>query len=194
MRRTTIAVDVDEVCADLLSEWLRRYNSRTNRFHEQRLLPEQITDWDLRQFVPKEDQSMIYSILHDEGLYDSIQPIEGARDAVWLLREQGFRVIFVTACVPGTTEAKRRWLNAWGFFAKGGLSDKDFCPVTDKSLIRADYLVDDRYENVRDFEGQGILVNRAHNRHISGYDRIDGLWQLPDWLHSPRSGFVSRGV
>jgi 5'(3')-deoxyribonucleotidase len=34
----------------------------------------------------------------------------------------------------------------------------------DKSLIRTDYLLDDRFENVVSFHGFGILFNRPWNR------------------------------
>lgn len=156
-----VAFDVDDVCADLIGEWCRRINILTG----EALTIEDILSWDIGNFT-KLDKDRLYSILHEPDLYGKILPIPKARAAVREIRAAGHRVIFVTACTPGTEQAKLAWLHCWGFFEdKATLRGcaQDFFPVQDKSLIRADILFDDKIDNVLSFKGHGVLVRRPHN-------------------------------
>lgn len=175
--RRTIAVDVDEVCANLLSEWLRRYNED----YVDSLLPEDVTDWDLSRFV-KVPSERLYAYLQHPTLYAHVHPIEGARGAVCEMRSMGNRVVFVTACQPNTSHQKYDWLHRWGFFKGDDSPEQNFAPVVDKSLIRADYLFDDAPKNVLTFPGHAVLVERAHNRKVSFPYRIPALSAAPAYI------------
>lgn len=153
-----IGVDVDEVCADLLTEWVRRYNAYFN----DTLRVQDITEWDMTKVVKSHVGTRIYDILHEPGLYSRVRPIDGAKLGVDLIRGMGHRVIFVSACVPGTVDAKLAWLIEWGFLTKAQ-AGKDFICAYDKHLIGVDMLIDDRLENVESFPGPAILVTMPHN-------------------------------
>ena len=56
-----IGVDVDEVVADLISEWLRRYNVKWN----DTLKPEDIHGWAISDFVKPECGKAIYHLLSE---------------------------------------------------------------------------------------------------------------------------------
>jgi 5'-nucleotidase len=173
----TIALDVDEVVAALLPEWLRRYNLGWG----DNLLAEDITEWDLTKHVKPECGKLIYSYLSDKTLYEYVLPIPYARDAAYTLLSRGHRVIYVTACPRGTQEQKREWLVRWGFLTEKN-ADRDFVPVSDKSLIRADVLFDDRPENISSFPGRGVIVTQPHNRRFPAWERIPSLKYAPDLL------------
>ena len=173
----TIAVDVDDVCADLLTEWLRIYRKMSG--HE--LYPEQIFAWELEKFVLPGFEKLVYSILQYPTLYDGVIPIPGALEAVLLFRARGHRVVFATSCPPGTAEHKYDWLVRHGFLEAG--NRKDFVPITDKSLVRADFLFDDHIKNIETFPGKGVLINRVHNSRLrfSG-PSIAGLHYAPHYI------------
>jgi 5'-nucleotidase len=155
----TILVDVDDVCAMLIPEWIRRYNNHDPG--DPPLVAEQIMDWKF-SCVPECNKSLLYSILTEPDLYDNILPYEGARTAVEVLRQLGHRVVFVTSCVVGTADNKVRWLQRWGFLPKEKMN-KDFVVAHDKALIRGDLLVDDGMHNVDAFPGAAVLITRMHN-------------------------------
>jgi 5'(3')-deoxyribonucleotidase len=46
----------------------------------------------------------------------------------------------------------------------------------DKSIIRADYLIDDRSRHFKHFMGQGILFTSPHNVHETWTPRVNN-WQ-----------------
>jgi len=45
-----------------------------------------------------------------------------------------------------------------------------------KSIINADYLIDDHVRNIKQFSGQGILFTAPHNINETGYVRVNN-WQ-----------------
>ena len=165
MKTCTVAVDVDEVVANLLGEWLRRYN----REYGDCLVPEDIRGWDFRaQLKGHARMAGIHGFLYDKDLYEHVLPMPGAKEAIGLLRHTGARVVFVTSCVEGTADAKLSWLRRWGFLDYTAAPDHNFIAAADKSLVRADYLLDDRIENAEGFAGQGILIDHPHNREYRG--------------------------
>jgi 5'(3')-deoxyribonucleotidase len=171
MNSLAIGVDVDDVCADLLGEWLRRYNVK----YSDKLLPEDLTKWELEEQVKPECGSKIFSILTEPDLYNHVLPIPGARAGVDYLRSLG-RVVFVTAGAFNGG-AKFAWLKRWGFLPSDGHHEsKDFVCAYDKNLIRLDALIDDRVSNVESFPGLGLLMTRPHNRLVgTGVTRINAL-------------------
>jgi 5'-nucleotidase len=176
-----VAVDVDEVCANMIAEWLRRYN----RAYDDNLRPDDIRGWAMAPQVKPECGNRIYEFLNQPGFYDCVEPIDGALEAVNTMRAEGHRVLFVSSCVVGTVDSKVRWLQAHDFLPAGN-SVKDFIAATDKSLIGADVLFDDHILNVEAFPGFAFLVTVPHNsEELCVRPRVAGLSQAPDavrWL------------
>jgi 5'-nucleotidase len=170
----TILCDVDGVCADLLSEWLGRYNSD----YGDTVTPEQVSAWDVSKFVKPECGKKIFGYLHLPELYEAVQPIRGAWRGLRTLEEVGHRVIFITTCVgPEMVVAKLGWLNAHDFLldTHGKLRPVLFLDdATPKRVLRGDVLIDDYDKNLRDFGGRGVLLDCAYNRHDETFTRACG--------------------
>jgi 5'(3')-deoxyribonucleotidase len=152
-------VDVDGVVADSHSEWLRLYNQDYN----DTLTSENITTWNTHEFVKPECGNKIYEYLWRPDLYDNVKPIDGALSGIKWIRNQGHRVVFVTS---GIQPAKIEWLHRNGFLTgQYWQSDRDVAIVTDKSLIKGDFLIDDRIENCQEFSkyGKSILFSQPWN-------------------------------
>jgi 5'(3')-deoxyribonucleotidase len=174
MRSLTIAVDVDETIADLLGPWLRRYNREFN----DTVLPEDLTEWDLTKALKPECGSKIYELL-DASLYDEILPLPNARHAISVLRAIGHRCVFVTSCINNTADAKLHWLVRHGFLERRRFQP-DYITASDKSLIRADVLLDDRAETVEKFPGMAWLISQPQNRTIkTTRPRLNSIAEAP---------------
>lgn len=158
MRQPTILVDVDEVVADLLGTWLHRYNVK----YDDRLAREDITEWDLTEFVKPECGDKIYEFLGDYFIYDDVPPIPGALRGVEKLRSLG-RVVFVSSANAATMAAKVHWLERWGLL-EDDPRHSNLVYAHDKSLVRGDILIDDGPHNVGAFPGETILFDQYHNR------------------------------
>lgn len=172
-KKLTIAVDVDDTVANLIGEWLRRYNRDWNDSKT----PADITQWAISKCVKPECGTKILKYLEDADLYDDINPIEGALTGVDALRAAGHRVIFVTSCgrnasTIGRGGDKFEWLKSHGFF--DGVADPylDFIICADKTQVAADVIVDDRWDTIKAWQNAGraaILVSRPHNLSVDAF-------------------------
>ena len=161
-----ILVDVDNVVADLVSEWVRLYNIDFN----DNLKVEDITEWDMTKFVSDECGTRIYDYLKLDSLYDRVEPIPHARDGVLTLREMGHRVVFASAGV--WSSAKYRWLERHDF--NTGVFASDYIVAYDKSLLHGDLLIDDGFHNIKNFGSQNsILFTQPWNRKEKWSNRAD---------------------
>lgn len=146
-----IGVDVDGVCANLMPEWLRRYNAEFG----DALTPDDITEWNIRKFVKPEAKTRIFDYLHDSDLYERVEPIDGALEGVRKIRANGNRVVFVTSAVTGHAGQKLLWLRRHGFLScSNPYPCRDYFEATDKALLNLHYLIDDRLTTVQEFWDQ----------------------------------------
>ena len=169
MSQLIIAVDVDDVVANLISAWLRLYNNDYGDL----VLQEDITNWNIHEFVSIGHD--IYDYLDRPYLYEYVEPIDGALWGVNKLRQMGFRVVFVTSTNVNQNGQKLKWLQKYGFLPKNIKFEQDYIEATDKSLIHCDYLIDDKPENVSHCRGMGLLFDRPHNQR-------QNLPRVSDWL------------
>lgn len=163
-----IAIDMDEVIADFSSKHLELYNRHFNEsltlddLHGQRL-------WTARPHLANEILAFVDTPLffRDLGVIDESQAV---------IREltEHYEIFIVTAAMehPSSFTAKYEWLTEHFPF----LSDRNFVFCGDKSIIRADYLIDDSVRHFEHFVGQGILYSAPHNIHERGYVRVNN-WQ-----------------
>ena len=163
-----IAIDVDGVCADLHTSWINRYN----RDWDDNLQVSDITDWYIHQFCKPECGNRMYEYIEDPTIYDETFPITGSQITLELLRESrpDFRFIYVTSSTRGTMGRKYDWLVEHGF-----IKDlDDYVEMKDKSLVRADGLLDDYQGNIIKFHGEKFLFDSPWNKnfHHSSVIRI----------------------
>lgn len=164
MDKFVVALDVDDVCLELMENWLKFYNHDFNDF----LTSNDITAWDIGKFVKPNARKYIYRYIEEPEVFLTAHPVEGALQGVKILKSAGFRVVYVTANNP--EKAKETWLMDNGF-----MEDRsDFYQAYDKSLIHADFLLDDKYDNVVSFKyGVGCLFSRPTNQHYLHHNRVN---------------------
>lgn len=162
MANITIAIDVDDTVSELVTNWLRIYNKDFN----DNLTKEDITDWNISQFVKPEAKNIIYSYVHKPRVFRTAKPIKNALEIINKLREKAQRIIYVTA--NDGAGAKVPWLLKYGFMH----TSEDFVVAYDKSLIRADILIDDKPENVMSFQGWGVLMTQPWNQSVDYEGRV----------------------
>lgn len=162
-----IAVDMDEVLADTLAgelEWLQME-------YGHQLTPEQTAGRPLTDLVPEEHYRRLEEILLEGNFFADLPVMEGSLLGMLELTEK-HEVFIATAAMefPGSFAAKFRWLAQHFPFIPP--SHIVFCG--DKSILSADYLIDDNDRHFRCFRGQGILFTAPHNLNVTGYPRVNG--------------------
>lgn len=169
-----IAIDMDEVMADLVSKHLTVYN---------RDFSDNITLHDLRgtrlRDLRPHHQKEIYAYLRTPDFFRDLPVMEGSQEVIEALCSQ-YEVFITTAAmeVPTSFSAKYEWLREHFPF----LSDMNYVFCGDKSIIRADYLIDDNVRHFKNFGGQGILFSAAHNITETGYVRVNNWYEVRDYF------------
>jgi 5'(3')-deoxyribonucleotidase len=149
-----LAVDVDGVIAANHVEWLRRYNKDYN----DTMTKDDWTTWDIHMLVKPVCGIKIYEYLKDPTLYENIKPIPDALETIKKLSKK-YRIIYVTTTPIEVSGVKYNWLKKYNFITR----IQDYVECSDKSLIRAEYLIDDNIDNVRTFGGVGYIFTQPWN-------------------------------
>jgi 5'(3')-deoxyribonucleotidase len=163
-----VVVDVDDVCAQLSTEWIKLHNM----MYVKQLKIEDIHDWNISLFTENGKEAFNYFEMPE--LYNHMPPVEGALEGVNCLRSMGHRVIFVTASTVGTFGRKYKWLNDNGF----NVARRDYAEVFDKNLIRAEAIIDDNYMNVKSFNGLQVLFSRPWNLRYNHHPRANNWLEV----------------
>jgi 5'(3')-deoxyribonucleotidase/uncharacterized protein with PQ loop repeat len=161
IRKLRVAVDMDEVIADAFGKMLRAYNERTGRdITREQIAREGIEIMLAPEFLTPELKIELDQLPHDRSFFGDLELMEGAQDALRDL-SQDFEIFIASAAmdVPSSFDAKYQWLKQYFPFIPQ--SHYIFCG--DKSILNADFLVDDRPRHFANFRGTGILFTAPHN-------------------------------
>ena len=167
MRR--ICVDMDEVMADTLAEHLRRYN----QIFEEEITTHDLAGKGLWEVTPMERREELRALLDAEDFFEDLALMPGAQDVLRDLSAR-FEIFIATQAmsVPNSFGPKYRWLQRhFPFIPQTHIV---FCG--NKSILRADYLIDDNPRQLELFSGTGILYDAPHNIAITQYTRVHN-WQ-----------------
>ena len=162
-----IAVDMDEVMADANARFQEWYA----RDYQLQLTPP--TGRHPTEGVAPEHRAALRAYLDADGFFRDLPVIAGSQDVLRRLTGR-YEVFIATAAMgfPGSFTDKFNWLQQ--HFAFIPTSHIVFCG--DKSILNADYLIDDHTYNFTNFRGEGILFDSPHNAHETGYRRVRS-WQ-----------------
>jgi 5'(3')-deoxyribonucleotidase len=183
--RKTIAVDMDEVIADALGEHLLRYN----REFAETLTPRDLHGRWIWDAVPAARQPALLDYMLSEDFFSSLAVLPEAPRV--LARLQSRYDIFIASAameVPSSFNAKFSWLARHFPFIPS--SHIVFCG--DKSILRADFLIDDNPRQLRLFQSttdpinprEGILFTSPANALVTGFRRVNN-WLDVETLFLP---------
>lgn len=173
MRR--ICVDMDEVMADTLAEHLRRYNQH----FDEEIKPEDLAGRPLWQITPLDRQQQLRAFLDAEDFFEDLPLMPDAQPVLEQLSER-FEIFIATQAmvVPNSLGPKYRWLQRHFPF----IPPTHYVFCGNKSILRADYLIDDLPKNLERFEGQGLLYTAPHNLTATGFVRVNNWREVADYF------------
>jgi 5'(3')-deoxyribonucleotidase len=166
-----ICVDMDEVMADAVAEHLLRYN---------RDYGGNITKADLRgkhiwDVVPSRNHPRLEEYLRSDDFFDVLEVMRDSQRVLRALQSR-YEIFIATAAmeVPTSFNAKYRWLARHFPFIP--YTHIVFCG--DKSILRADYLIDDNPRQLQRFLGTGILYDAPHNAAVTAFRRVKNWLEI----------------
>jgi len=181
--RRRIAIDMDEVLADALTEHLARCTTAFGRPFTADMAHGRF----MEAIVEPHEVDRALSLV-DASFFADLAVMPGAVDVVRELTEH-HEVFVATAAmdVPISFDAKFQWLARHFPFIPP--SHVVFCG--DKSIIDADDLIDDSPRHFARFRGRGILFSAPHNVHETRYLRVDS-WEDIRKLYFGADGKLER--
>jgi 5'(3')-deoxyribonucleotidase/uncharacterized protein with PQ loop repeat len=168
-RKLRIAIDMDETIANSLKEHIARFNAAFGAS----LTEDQLHGANIEDLVPIEQRAAVRDLVNDASFFVNLDIIEGAQDVIRdLSREHDVYIVSAAMEVPTSFASKYAWL--LGHFSFIPTSHFVFCG--DKTIVNADYLIDDQARHLRCFRGAGILFSAPHNREEMGCCRVES-WE-----------------
>lgn len=170
MKRGLIACDLDGVLNNLNQVWLNRYN----RDYNDNFTIDQWTSWHPEELIRPECGIHIFDYLTEPGFFSSqnLSPLPYAREATALI-SQYYDIRVVTAYIPESCQDKCEFIDT--YYPWIGSKNVVFC--NDKSIIRADYLIDDGPHNHELFTGTSIVFDYPYSR-----DTMPNAYHVSNWL------------
>jgi 5'(3')-deoxyribonucleotidase len=164
-----IAVDMDEVIADAVAEHLARYN----RDHGEKITKADLHGKWLWDIVSLDHHPALEAYLRSDDFFAVLDVMPEAQRVLLALQSK-YEVFIASAAmeVPTSFMAKFRWLERHFPF----ISPSHIVFCGDKSIIKADFLIDDNPRQLRRFSGEGIIYSSPHNVSVKGFRRVK------DWL------------
>lgn len=169
-----IAIDMDEVMADTMAHFLEKYNSnfgvglKTEHFQGRHVF----------EVIDEAHKPEAHTYFQQEDFFATIPVMPGSVDVIKALGER-YEVFITTAAmdVPCSFTAKFDWLQRhFPFIATSNIV---FCG--DKSIVLADYLIDDNLRQLARFRGEGIVYTAPHNINEKRFRRVNSwqeVWEL----------------
>ncbi len=169
-----IAIDMDEVMADFIAKYLLHYNRDFN----DNVTHERLHGMHLRQLNP-ELESHLRKCLDDPSFFGDLPVMPNSQEVVRELSER-YEIFITTAAmeVPASFAAKYNWLKEHFPF----LNEMNFVFCGDKSIIDADYLINDNSRHFKRFKGQGLLYTASHNVHETGFVRVNNWLEVREYF------------
>jgi 5'(3')-deoxyribonucleotidase len=188
MKKKRIGIDMDQVIADIMSEWLRRYNNDYN----DNLSPKDITEWNFHNIVKPECGKKIYTYLDDPDLFRNLPVIDESQDAVYEL-SKNYEIFIITAPFnPNNILPKYDWLKKNFNF----ISEKNYVFTRNKSIANTNWLIDDNPDNFIGYSGEPLLYNAPHNKSYQGdilrFDNWQEIVFYFDWIQNVQEELLSE--
>jgi len=164
--RLRLAIDMDEVIADAFTAQ-RSWYSET---HGYKWNNDVLQGRHFSELADPAHAAEMEALLHKGEFFRDLGVMPGAQNALLSLSGR-FEIFITTAAMeyPASCASKFGWLMEYFPF----ISPLQIVFCGDKSIIAADYLIDDNVRHFSRFKGQGILFSAPHNQHVDWSPRVE---------------------
>ena len=161
-----IAIDMDDVMAFTVQKIVNRYHETFGIL----LTDAQLAATLVEDAVLPEHRQLVLDWIHTPGFYLDLPVMDDAQRVVYELNKE-YEVFVVSAAnlIPHSPGEKLQWLAKHFEF----ISWRNTVFCGHKSVILADYMIDDHPNNLSMFAGDGLLFNSHHNVNDNQFRRVE---------------------
>lgn len=159
-----VAIDMDNVMADISGHMIELYYKATGVL----LSKADLVGKD--EFLAFPDPVVARNLLNQPGFFSTPAVMADSQEIIRQLNQE-YEVFIVSAAMefPNSLIEKYQWLQDHFPF----LNWTQFVFCGSKTVIQADYLVDDHLKNLDYFEGEKLLFTAPHNQLVNKYTRLN---------------------
>lgn len=163
-----IAVDMDEVIADFNTKLIKAFNARFDR----QVSVTELNGKPAQKRWPELAEE-ITLMIGEADFFADLPVMPDSQDVLSrMVREHEIFITTAAMEFPLSFNAKFEWLSKHFSF----INPMNIVFCGSKSILNADYLIDDNCRHFNGFSGEGILFTAPHNIHVEGYRRVKN-WQ-----------------
>ena len=175
MTKQRICVDMDEVLADSIARFQEWYG----RDFQLELTLEAMHGKPAHEAVAPEHQPALRAYPNTPGFFRDLPLVADSQRVMQALSEK-YELFIASAAMEFSNSFldKYEWLQKHFPF----IPWRHYVFCGDKSILNADYLIDDNAYNFDDFRGEGLLFDAPHNAHETRYRRVRSWQEIGDIL------------
>ena len=165
MAKERIAIDMDDVMAATGKKILKYYNDLIGTaFTEQHF-----DNKSYFEIFDEKNYHLIREAVFKPGFFRDVEVMADAVEVIRQLHEK-YEIFIVSAATefPNSLKDKMDWLEEHFPF----ISWRNVVLCGDKSIIAADYMIDDHEKNLRTFKGKTLMFSAIHNQKVSEFQRF----------------------
>lgn len=162
---------------DTLCDWSGNFHENLQRLNPELSVPEYEgrSPFQLFETIPNVTHEQIQEVFHLPGSYRNLKPFEGVQEAFKLFESLGMDGYICTSPIYTNYSCASDKI-AWVFEHLGEYWGNRTIITRDKTLVRGDYLFDDK-QNItgsRVPEWEQVVFDHPYNRELKTHRRITG--------------------
>lgn len=169
MRKKRIAIDMDNT----IFRWHEELNRTMLRLDPSAPVLKECTKYDVL-IGAGGSQELVDAAMSDSGFYARLLPFDGAIDAIHRLEDAGHELYLLSTPDPRNPTCASDKLASADHWLGAGWADRTVL-TRDKTLCRADYLIDDKdvIHGAMTPEWTQIMYTQGWNKHVEARHRTD---------------------
>lgn len=167
-----IMIDVDGVLNNLQDAVIKIFNERYGTSYT----VNDFKNYNVSECLNKIDAINFVKIYSEKGIYDFVNPLNGAQNAINKLKKQGHEVYIVTDAAPSIFEEKVGWIK----FHFPSIDESHIISMKHKWLFRCDIMCEDNLDNLLGgYHYERICFDCPWNRTVR--DEVYGIHRVNNW-------------
>ena len=168
MEKQRIAIDMDEVLADVIAKFEALYKQN----HPEEALRQQLDGEEFYAILPERISGDFRKHIYEKGFFRDLEVIKDSQRVVKELNEK-YDVFIVSAAMEfrNSLEDKVDWLA--DHFPFIPWQRTIFCGL---KIVNVGIMIDDRSRNFTAFDGRPLLFSSPHNMLITEFERVN-TWE-----------------
>ena len=167
-----ILVDMDDTIELLVKAWVAGVNEKYGRS----VPVDEVRSWDVSAAFPGLTRQQVYDVPFQPGFWKTVEPMEGAAEALQRMIAAGHEVFIVTA-TPYEVMFEKMSEVLFRYFPF--LTLDQVIVTSRKQLIRGDVLIDDGIHNLEGGQYRKILMTAHHNLYYDA--EANGMVRVRTW-------------